>query len=314
MGDEGPRRQAWPSCGKSCRSDNLKMEQKVQQNDQIVSVFSPAITNTLILAQLDSNCFQTQQLEDLKTKLNKYGQVTAFAALKSFGRILVVFAETMQSLRCRIALEKDEEFHGKVYFGDYVHLDGDYTVAGSKPGAQASFLQVPGNERNFLISPPGSPPIGWVQTEEAGPNPNPHADDIMQALRELANDPLELDAAELEDFALDQRTGSPDLQESEADTVVPSESSTPVGGPTIPFSLSIPLRAPEQDRLLDSPILIKVENWDVPDHHILTREETEQQEERNEEFHSRIRHDQQQWLEQRRHMHTQLPKTARPPV
>jgi len=282
-----------------------------EQSGPMASVFTPTITNTLILAQLPADTFQAQELAKLKAKLGQTGVITSFAALKSFGRILVVFAETMQALRTRLTLEKDQEFKGRVYFGDYVYLDGDYAVAGSKPsGPHATFLEVPGNERNFLISPPGSPPIGWVQVEEAGPNPNPHADDIMQALRDLANDPLQLDAAELQEFSLDHRAGSPDLEGSEVETVVPSEASTPVGGPTIPFSLSIPLRAPEQDRLLDSPILIKVENWD--NHHVLSPQEAREQEVANQVLHERLRHDQQEWMEH--HRQQPIQKTARPPV
>jgi hypothetical protein len=44
---------------------------------------------------------------------------------------------------------------------------------------------VPELERNFLISPPGSPPEGWAPIKEDPPNVTPLADDIMAALMKL---------------------------------------------------------------------------------------------------------------------------------
>lgn len=46
-------------------------------------------------------------------------------------------------------------------------------------------LRPPDAERNFLISPPGSPPEGWEPIEEEGPNLHPLADDLRRALESL---------------------------------------------------------------------------------------------------------------------------------
>lgn len=48
-----------------------------------------------------------------------------------------------------------------------------------------NFLKPPAVEKNFLISPPGSPPIGWEQIKEDPPNSTPLAEDLIQALRKL---------------------------------------------------------------------------------------------------------------------------------
>ena len=48
-----------------------------------------------------------------------------------------------------------------------------------------SYLQPPAVEKNFLISPPGSPPVGWEQIQEDPPNSTPLADDLMAALQKL---------------------------------------------------------------------------------------------------------------------------------
>jgi calcipressin-2 len=46
-------------------------------------------------------------------------------------------------------------------------------------------LKPPEIEKNFLISPPGSPPVGWEQVREDPPNSTPLADDLIAALRKL---------------------------------------------------------------------------------------------------------------------------------
>ena len=46
-------------------------------------------------------------------------------------------------------------------------------------------LRPPAIEKNFLISPPGSPPVGWEQVVEDPPNVTPLADDLIAALRKL---------------------------------------------------------------------------------------------------------------------------------
>lgn len=47
------------------------------------------------------------------------------------------------------------------------------------------YLHAPAIEKNFLISPPGSPPVGWEQIREEPPNATPLADDLVAALRKL---------------------------------------------------------------------------------------------------------------------------------
>lgn len=50
---------------------------------------------------------------------------------------------------------------------------------------ETNYLRPPAIEKNFLISPPGSPPIGWEPIKEDPPNATPLADDLMTALRKL---------------------------------------------------------------------------------------------------------------------------------
>ena len=46
-------------------------------------------------------------------------------------------------------------------------------------------LRPPMPERNFLISPPGSPPVGWEQTHEEPPNEVHLAEDLQRAFEQL---------------------------------------------------------------------------------------------------------------------------------
>jgi len=50
---------------------------------------------------------------------------------------------------------------------------------------QTNYLQPPTVEKNFLISPPGSPPVGWEPIKEDPPNATPLAEDLIHALRKL---------------------------------------------------------------------------------------------------------------------------------
>lgn len=49
----------------------------------------------------------------------------------------------------------------------------------------SNLLRPPQLEKNFLISPPGSPPVGWEQIREDPPNSTPLADDLIAALKQL---------------------------------------------------------------------------------------------------------------------------------
>jgi hypothetical protein len=51
---------------------------------------------------------------------------------------------------------------------------------------EKKYLEVPVLERNWLISPPGSPQEGWVQIEEDPPNSVTLHEDIQSALDKLA--------------------------------------------------------------------------------------------------------------------------------
>jgi calcipressin-2 len=64
----------------------------------------------------------------------------------------------------------------RVYRADHTPLD---------QLTNPNLLRPPQLEKNFLISPPGSPPVGWEPIREEPPNNTPLADDLMAALKQL---------------------------------------------------------------------------------------------------------------------------------
>jgi calcipressin-2 len=58
-------------------------------------------------------------------------------------------------------------------------------ISPPKDGPEGPYLCPPETGKNFLISPPGSPPVGWEQTVEDPPNSTPLADDLIIALKRL---------------------------------------------------------------------------------------------------------------------------------
>jgi hypothetical protein len=68
----------------------------------------------------------------------------------------------------------------RVYRADPIPL---VDHSGSIP--EENYLRPPAIEKNFLISPPGSPPVGWEPIKEEPPNAAPLAEDLIAALRQL---------------------------------------------------------------------------------------------------------------------------------
>jgi hypothetical protein len=74
------------------------------------------------------------------------------------------------------------------------------------PAPEKTHLQVPAQTKNFLISPPGSPPIGWEPVAEEPPNTSSLAADLIAALtrvQELQED----DCSCLQRTSLPRRDG-----------------------------------------------------------------------------------------------------------
>ncbi|KAG8765639.1 carbohydrate-binding module 1 protein [Serendipita sp. 397] len=152
------------------------------------------------------------------------GDLYSFVPLKSFRRAIVVYYSAEDAERARLASDRlyipdtpkcpavtlrafrapntvlveegwfsggtrqaisDDAEEGSWYFGGFpigsTNLDEDEGAIRESP----FHLRPPVPERNFLISPPGSPPVGWVPVREDPPNEVPLAEDLMEALERV---------------------------------------------------------------------------------------------------------------------------------
>jgi len=159
-------------------------------------------TNTIAITQLPKAFFHPLILDVLRSHFESYGEINRWIPLPGFGgRIMVVYYDEqhaeMAKLECDPIIlenlsraEADGHIHHstepvtlRVYRADPNPLlpaeNTPYTVP------EQNYLRPPATDKNFLISPPGSPPVGWEQIREDPPNATPLADDLMDALRKL---------------------------------------------------------------------------------------------------------------------------------
>ncbi|KAI9682650.1 MAG: hypothetical protein M1829_006637 [Trizodia sp. TS-e1964] len=134
-------------------------------------------TNTLLITNLqDPTIFRADQLLIIRDLINESAPIHSWSPLKSFRRIVVSFFDSDSAIRIRHILDGETVMGDrvKVYFGEPTPI---------KPIDQ--HLQAPRSQKLFFISPPPSPPHGWMMRHEEPPNKEVHADDLVAALSRL---------------------------------------------------------------------------------------------------------------------------------
>lgn len=152
-----------------------------------------AATNTLILSNLPVEFFIPHICSLLLSLLNTYGPMMRWTPLPSVGRAVVIFEDSDGAALAKAGLDRlvlpfeDSDVQGVERASD--QDDGTILRAifgpVTDPTSEPETLAVPTTDKNFLISPPGSPPVGWEPIREDPPNRDTLADDLMKALADL---------------------------------------------------------------------------------------------------------------------------------
>jgi hypothetical protein len=120
-------------------------------------------------------------------------------------RIVCSFTNTADATTVRKHLESQpllNRHRPRIYFGEPTPMND----------GRPKLLQAPQVSKLFFISPPPSPPHGWVLRNEDPPNKEVHASDLATALAQLKTDPpaagAEVDPATPVSISSDNRTPS----------------------------------------------------------------------------------------------------------
>ncbi|TFK25758.1 calcineurin-binding protein [Coprinopsis marcescibilis] len=146
-------------------------------------------TNTVAITSLPRSFFDPLILELLRDHFENHGDINQWVPLPGFGRIIVVYESDHSAEKAKLysdpiilqATPQHEQVQLRVFRADKNPL----LPHSLEDRNHVHYLQPPKVEKNFLISPPGSPPVGWEQIKEDPPNSTPLAADLMSALKKL---------------------------------------------------------------------------------------------------------------------------------
>lgn len=141
-------------------------------------------SNTLLITDLqDLTLFQPTTLSAIRSQITSIAPLNSFSPLPSLRRIVCSFRSAADAVHIRKLLSNEpllgDSVRPKVYYGEPT------PILNEEDSFRPKLLQAPQHDKLFFISPPPSPPHGWVMRPEDPPNKEVHASDLANALANL---------------------------------------------------------------------------------------------------------------------------------
>ncbi|XP_039599440.1 calcipressin-1a isoform X1 [Polypterus senegalus] len=137
----------------------MLQQERSEDSQGVVDVHFTDLPNALIACKVTDNIFSDPHSKaSFEALFRSFDRDATFQFFKSFRRIRINFTDSVAAAEARVRLHKST-FNGKelrLYFAQSLHIGSPR-------------LEPPKPEKQFLISPPASPPVGWEQAQDATP-------------------------------------------------------------------------------------------------------------------------------------------------
>ncbi|KAM4560003.1 calcipressin-1 isoform 1-T1 [Odontesthes bonariensis] len=128
------------------------------EGEATVDVKFTDLPNALIACKAPEDLFEGVLKASFESLFRSFDPQVQFQYFKSFRRVRISFSDALAAAEARLRLHKTD-FNGRemrLYFAQSVHIGSPR-------------LEPPKPDKQFLISPPASPPVGWEQSQDPTP-------------------------------------------------------------------------------------------------------------------------------------------------
>ncbi|XP_012136504.1 RRM_RCAN_like domain containing protein Sra isoform X3 [Megachile rotundata] len=134
------------------------------------------LPTSVIVTNVDPRVFKSDELkQEIENLFKKFGEDATFQYFRSFRRMRVNYSSPNAAANARIQLHQ-------THFGE-TNINCYFAQPVTPIDIEDQHLQPPALTKQFLISPPASPPIGWEPKEENEPLVN---HDLLAAIANLS--------------------------------------------------------------------------------------------------------------------------------